>query len=34
MKVVGRIMRDVGLENVENLMRLHGIVVKELRIGG
>lgn len=32
MKVVGRILRDVGLPAVGSLMRLLQIVVKELRI--
>lgn len=32
MKVVGRILRDVGLAEVAGLMRLLQIVVKELRI--
>jgi len=32
MKVVGRILRDVGLPGVGGLMRLLQIVVKELRI--
>lgn len=34
MKVINRLIRDVGLDRVGNPVRLHQIVLKELRIGG
>lgn len=32
MKVINRLIRDVGLGNIGNVLRLHQIVLKELRI--